>query len=40
MKAWRVAEQFVQKAEEGRWAGADAHGEGDFCLDRRKASGG
>jgi uncharacterized protein (DUF983 family) len=40
MKAWLVAEQFVHKAEEGRWASLGAHGEGDFCLDRRKASGG
>jgi uncharacterized protein (DUF983 family) len=40
MKAWLVAEQFVHKAEEGRWASLGAHGEGGFCLDRRKASGG
>jgi uncharacterized protein (DUF983 family) len=40
MKAWLVAEQFVHKAEEGRWASVGGHGEGEFCLDRRKASGG
>lgn len=40
MKAWLVAEQYVHKAEEGRWASIGAHGEGGFVLDRRKASGG
>jgi uncharacterized protein (DUF983 family) len=40
MKAWLVAEQFVHKAEEGRWASIGAHGEGGFTYDRRKASGG
>lgn len=40
MKAWLVAEQYVHKAEEGRWASIGAHGEGSFAFDRRKASGG
>ncbi len=40
MKAWLVAEQYVHKAEEGRWASIGAHGEGGFTYDRRKASGG
>jgi uncharacterized protein (DUF983 family) len=39
-KAWLVAEQYVHKAEEGRWASIGAHGEGGFTYDRRKASGG
>jgi uncharacterized protein (DUF983 family) len=38
MKAWLVAEQFVHKAEEGRWASVGKHGEGDFVRDRRKAA--
>lgn len=36
MKAWMVAEQFVHKAEEGRWASTGGHGEGGFCIDRRQ----
>ena len=40
MKAWLVAEQYVHKAEEGRWASIGVHGEGGFAYDRRKASGG
>lgn len=40
MKAWLVAEQYVHKAEQGRWASIGAHGEGGFVYDRRKASGG
>ena len=40
VKAWLVAEQYVHKAEEGRWASIGKHGEGGFTLDRRKASGG
>ena len=40
MKAWLVAEQYVHKAEEGRWASIGGHGEGGFAFDRRKASGG
>jgi uncharacterized protein (DUF983 family) len=40
MKAWLVAEQYVHKAEEGRWASIGRHGEGGFVYDRRKASGG
>jgi uncharacterized protein (DUF983 family) len=27
VKAWLVAEQFVHKAEEGRWASTGAHGQ-------------
>ena len=38
VKAWLVAEQFAHKAEEARWASVGGHGEGGFCLDRRKAS--
>ncbi len=38
VKAWLVAEQYVHKAEEGRWASVGKHGEGGFTLDRRKAS--
>jgi uncharacterized protein (DUF983 family) len=38
VKAWLVAEQYVHKAEEGRWASIGKHGEGGFTLDRRKAS--
>jgi uncharacterized protein (DUF983 family) len=37
-KAWMVAEQYVHKAEEGRWASIGKHGEGGFVTDRRKAS--
>jgi len=40
VKAWLVAEQFVHKAEEARWASLGVHGEGGFVYDRRKASGG
>jgi uncharacterized protein (DUF983 family) len=40
VKAWLVAEQYVHKAEEGRWASLGRHGEGGFVFDRRKASGG
>ena len=40
VKAWLVAEQYVHKAEEGRWASIGKHGEGGFTTDRRKASGG
>lgn len=38
VKAWMVAEQYVHKAEEGRWQSTGIHGEGGFTLDRRKAS--
>ena len=38
MKAWLVAEQYVHKAEEARWASLGVHGEGGFVFDRRKAS--
>lgn len=38
VKAWLVAEQYVHKAEEGRWESTGVHGEGGFTLDRRKAS--
>ena len=40
VKAWLVAEQYVHKAEEARWASLGGHGEGGFVYDRRKASGG
>ncbi|MFN3521845.1 MAG: DUF983 domain-containing protein [Phenylobacterium sp.] len=40
VKAWLVAEQYVHKAEEARWATLGKHGEGGFVRDRRKASGG
>lgn len=40
VKAWLVAEQYVRKAEEARWASLGVHGEGGFVYDRRKASGG
>lgn len=40
VKAWLVAEQYVHKAEEGRWASIGGHGVGGFVFDRRKASGG
>ena len=40
VKAWLVAEQYVHKAEEARWASLGVHGEGGFVYDRRKASGG
>jgi uncharacterized protein (DUF983 family) len=40
VKAWLVAEQYVHKAEEARWASIGGHGEGGFVYDRRKASGG
>jgi uncharacterized protein (DUF983 family) len=38
VKAWLVAEQFVHKAEEGRWESVGKHGDGGFVHDRRKAS--
>ena len=38
VKAWLVAEQFVHKAEEGRFESVGKHGEGGFVTDRRKAS--
>lgn len=38
VKAWLVAEQYVHKAEEARWASIGGHGEGGFAWDRRKAS--
>ena len=38
MKAWLVAEQYVHKAEEGRWASTGGHGEGGFTYDRRGVS--
>ena len=40
VKAWLVAEQYIHKAEEGRWESIGKHGEGGFVTDRRKASGG
>jgi len=40
VKAWLIAEQYFHKAGEGRWASLGQHGEGGFCFDRRKASGG
>ena len=39
VKAWLVAEQYIHKAEEGRWESTGKHGEGGFVMDRRKASG-
>lgn len=36
VKAWLVAEQYVHKAEEARWASIGGHGEGGFVHDRRK----
>lgn len=36
MKAWLVAEQYVHKAEEARWASIGGHGEGDWAWDRRR----
>lgn len=38
LKAWIVAEQFIHKAEQGRYASLGVHGEGDFAIDRRKAA--
>lgn len=38
VKAWLVAEQYVHKAEEARWASVGVHGEGGFVFDRRKAA--
>lgn len=32
VKAWLVAEQYIHKAEEGRWASLGGHGEGGFGL--------
>jgi uncharacterized protein (DUF983 family) len=40
VKAWLVAEQYIHKAEEGRWESIGKHGEGGFVRDRRKACGG
>jgi uncharacterized protein (DUF983 family) len=38
VKAWMVAEQYVHKAEEARWASVGEHGAGGFAYDRRKAA--
>lgn len=38
VKAWLVAEQYVHKAAEARWASVGKHGEGGFAHDRRKAA--
>ena len=38
VKAWMVAEQYIHKAEEARWASIGGHGEGGFTRDRRGAS--
>ena len=38
VKAWLVAEQFLHKAEEAKWASTGVHGIGEFALDRRKSS--
>jgi hypothetical protein len=38
IKAWLVAEQYVHKAEEGRWASTGRHGVGRFAIDRRAES--
>ena len=38
VKAWLVASQYVNKAEEGRFESIGKHGEGGFVFDRRKAS--
>jgi uncharacterized protein (DUF983 family) len=38
VKAWLVAEQYVHKAEQGRWESVGKHGEGGFVTDRRKSS--
>jgi uncharacterized protein (DUF983 family) len=35
VKAWLVAEQYVHKAEEGRWASLGAHGKAPIGYDRR-----
>jgi uncharacterized protein (DUF983 family) len=40
VKAWLVAEQYVHKAEEAKFASIGKHGVGGFVYDRRKASGG
>jgi len=40
VKAWLVAEQYVHKAEEARWASIGGHGEGGFTWDRRNPTGG
>jgi len=40
VKAWLVAEQYVHKAEEARWASIGGHGEGGFTWDRRRPSDG
>jgi uncharacterized protein (DUF983 family) len=39
VKAWLVAEQFVHKAEEGRFESVGKHGAGGFTRDRRSAAG-
>ncbi|MDO9335476.1 MAG: DUF983 domain-containing protein [Caulobacter sp.] len=38
VKAWIVAEQYIHKAEQGRFASLGVHGEGGFAIDRRKAA--
>ncbi|PZQ64977.1 MAG: hypothetical protein DI570_03430 [Phenylobacterium zucineum] len=38
VKAWLVAEQYVHKAEEGRFASVGVHGKGGFARDRRAAA--
>jgi uncharacterized protein (DUF983 family) len=38
VKAWLVAEQYLHKAEEARFASLGAHGEGGFTYDRRGVS--
>lgn len=38
VKAWLVAEQFVHKAEQGRFESVGKHGPGGFTNDRRRAA--
>ena len=38
VKAWLVAEQYVRKAEEAKFASVGKHGEGGMVYDRRNAS--
>lgn len=38
VKAWIIAEQYVHKAEEPRYASLGVHGEGGFTYDRREAA--
>lgn len=38
VKAWLVAEQFVHKAEQGRFESVGKHGAGGFARDRRAAA--